>query len=43
MHTEYGSFLNGKTHTGKGVGLSPLWMPNKLFDFQRDLVEWALS
>lgn len=43
MDTEYGSFLTGKSHTGKGAGLAPLWMPNKLFDFQRDLVEWALS
>jgi hypothetical protein len=43
METDYGKFLIGKSHTGKGAGFDPLWMPDKLFDFQRDLVQWALS
>ena len=42
MQTAYDDFLEAKTQrTGDG-GFDPLWMPDFLFDFQRDLVEWSI-
>jgi hypothetical protein len=40
--SDYAAFLAAKTHYGADDGFAPLWMPEFLFDFQRDLVEWAL-
>jgi len=37
----YQEFLNQKSHLSGDFGFSPLWMPDKLFDFQKFLVEWA--
>ena len=37
----YESFLEKKTHLGSLDGFEPVWMPDKLFPFQRSLVEWA--
>jgi hypothetical protein len=39
---EYEEFLNQKTHLADGNGFDPVWMPEFLFDFQRDTVEWAI-
>ena len=39
----YEKFLSGKAQLGGRHGFTPLWMPDFLFDFQRSLVEWALS
>ncbi len=41
--SDYLSFVQTKAHSKLDRGLSPLWMPDNLFDFQRDLVEWSLS
>ena len=38
----YQQFLQGKAHTGLQHGIDPNWMPDFLFPFQRDLVQWAL-
>lgn len=38
----YHSFLERKAQWGEGSGFAPLWLPDFLFDFQRNLVEWAL-
>ena len=38
---EYENFIKQKQHTGGDYGFEPLWMPDKLFPFQADLVEWA--
>jgi hypothetical protein len=39
---EYKGFLARKVHVGADDGFEPLWLPGVLFDFQRDLTEWAL-
>ena len=38
----YQKFLDGKAHTALACGFTPTFMPDFLFPFQRDLVEWAL-
>jgi len=39
--SEYHEFLQLKTDYGADAGLDPVFMPDFLFDFQMDLVEWA--
>lgn len=41
--SDYASFVLTKAHSKLDRGLDSLWMPDNLFDFQRDLVEWSLS
>ena len=38
---EYQEFVERKSHLSSMDGFSPEWMPDKLFDFQRAIVEWA--
>ena len=38
----YQEFLQTKTQQGCDHGFEPLYMNDKLFDFQKDLVEWSL-
>lgn len=38
----YAAFLERKTQSGGDTGFTPRMMPSALFDFQVDLVEWAL-
>lgn len=38
----YDSFLNAKRQEHGDAGFDPVWMPDFLYPFQRDLVEWAL-
>ena len=38
----YANFIHGKSQLGGDHGFDPVWMPDFLFDFQRDLVEWSL-
>lgn len=40
---EYGEFINKKLHEGSKSGFSPLWIPDFLFDFQKDMVSWAIE
>jgi len=40
---KYTDFLNDKAQLGGNHGFSPVWMPDFLFDFQRELVEWSLQ
>lgn len=37
----YREFLDRKSQFGTDSGFDPVWMPDFLFDFQRDLVTWA--
>jgi hypothetical protein len=39
---DYDAFLERKTHIGTNSGFEPLWMPDFLFPFQRELVRWSL-
>jgi len=39
----YAEFLQRKAQHGKNEGFAPVWMPDFLFDFQSDLVEWAVQ
>lgn len=38
----YAEFLARKTQANTASGFEPLWTPDFLFPFQRDLVEWAI-
>lgn len=38
---DYTQFLESRTQLGSEDGFDPVWMPDFLFPFQRDLVEWA--
>lgn len=39
---DYATFLDRKAQEGSMAGFDPLWMPDFLFDFQQQLVDWAL-
>jgi hypothetical protein len=39
---DYDEFLSRKTQVGCDHGFDPVFMPDKLFPFQRALVEWAV-
>ena len=39
----YQEFLENKGQLTGNFGFDPLWMPDRLFDFQKYLVEWALK
>jgi len=39
---DYLDFLEKKTQGGADSGFEPVWMPDFLFDFQREMVEWAV-
>lgn len=41
--TTYSTFLDRKTQLGGDHGFDPTWIPDKLFDFQKHLVTWALK
>jgi len=38
----YKEFLNRKSHSANKYGFDPLFMPDKLFPFQKHLVEWSV-
>jgi hypothetical protein len=39
---EYQEFLHRKMHEGADHGFDPVFMPDSLFDFQRELVNWSV-
>jgi hypothetical protein len=39
---DYAAFLASKAQYGPDAGFTPSWVPPFLYDFQRDLVTWAL-
>ena len=40
---EYETFLESKAQTGSTDGFDPLWLPDFLFPFQRELTSWAIK
>ena len=38
----YEEFLSGKLHQGCDSGFDPVFLPDVLFGFQRELVSWAI-
>lgn len=42
MSSDYESFLQAKSQQNTGDGFEPAWMPDFLFDYQRELVSWSL-
>ena len=42
MSSDYERFINARLQDTGGDGIAPHVMPDHLFDFQKDLVEWAL-
>lgn len=39
---EYLRFIDQKTQGGADSGFEPVWLPDFLFDFQREMVQWAV-
>ncbi len=39
---DYQKFLEEKTHFKSHSGITPLWIPDTLFDFQKYLVDWSI-
>lgn len=39
---DYQNFLSAKAQEGADSGFEPTWMPDQLFDFQAELVGWAI-
>ncbi len=39
----YSQFLSGKTHLSGEFGFTPEWMPDFLYDFQRNLLDWSVK
>lgn len=39
----YQEFLKSKAQFGENSGFNPLWIPDFLFDFQKELVDWAVK
>lgn len=39
---EYSEFIDRKSHLGSMDGFDPLWIPDFLYDFQKDLLSWAI-
>jgi hypothetical protein len=39
----YDDFIEKKTHSGNMYGFEPIWLPDTLFDFQAEMVTWALK
>lgn len=42
QRADYRDFLERKTQANQRYGFDPLWLPDFLFDFQQDLVAWAI-
>ena len=40
--SEYKDFIESKSQLAEGEGFEPVWMPDFLYDFQLDLVDWSL-
>ena len=40
--SDYEAFLRAKAQAGADSGFAPVWLPDFLFDFQRELVDWAV-
>jgi hypothetical protein len=38
----YSNFLQGKREVGREYGFDPVFMPDAAFDFQKDLIRWAV-
>jgi hypothetical protein len=38
----YSEFINRKSQCGGMTGFDPVWMPDMLFDFQKDFVSWSI-
>jgi hypothetical protein len=39
---DYQAFIQRKSQCGGMTGFEPVWMPDFLFDFQRNLVDWSI-
>lgn len=39
----YTDFLKGKAQLSGNFGFSPIWLPDRLFDFQKHVTEWGLK
>lgn len=39
---DYAAFLDAKAQLGGNHGFDPVWLPDAMFPFQRDLTEWSL-
>lgn len=42
MNMNYQEFLESKSNVGIMHGFDPIWIPEFLYDFQKDLVDWSI-
>jgi len=42
VRDDFAAFLDRRTHSGGQHGFAPVWVPDKLFDFQKHLLDWSL-
>ena len=42
MKNDYTTFLNKKGIANSMEGFKPLWIPDFLYDFQKELVDWSI-
>ncbi len=42
LTVDYRTFLRSKSQVTDMAGFEPLWLPDFLFDFQREVVEWSV-
>lgn len=40
---DYQAFLESKRHLSGNFGFDPLWIPDRAFDFQRHVIDWAVK
>jgi len=43
MKTDFEQFIDRKTHLTGDFGFDPIFMPEKAFPFQQDLIQWATN
>lgn len=39
---DYQTFLNQKRHSSQNFGIDPLWLPDKLFDYQKYVADYSI-
>jgi len=42
MNQSYQAFLESKRHSVQNFGIEPLWMPDKMFDYQKYAAEYTI-
>ena len=43
MNQDFAAFLEGKRHSSQSFGIEPLWLPDKMFDYQKHVAEVTIT